>query len=80
MKKLNIQRPGEAPTNGEPAYGDNSPFLARGNRQRALNALFSTLHSNGSSPTLRSMKIIAARSIADARRLSETFDESRAVV
>jgi hypothetical protein len=45
-----------------------------------LNALFSTLHSNGSSPTLRSMKIIAARSIADARRLSETFDESRAVV
>ena len=52
--------------------------LPRGNRQRALNALFSTLHSNGSSPTLRSMKIIAARSIADARRLSETFDESRA--
>jgi hypothetical protein len=28
MKKLNIQRPGEAPTNGEPAYGDKSPFLA----------------------------------------------------
>jgi hypothetical protein len=54
--------------------------LPRGNRQRALNALFSTLHSNGSSPTLRSMKIIAARSIADARRLSETFDESTAVV
>jgi len=27
MKKLNIQRPGEAPTNGEPAYGDKSPFL-----------------------------------------------------
>jgi transcriptional regulator with GAF, ATPase, and Fis domain len=27
MKKLNIQRPGEAPTNGEPTYGDKSPFL-----------------------------------------------------
>ena len=79
MKKLNIQQPGEAPTNGEPAYGDKSPFLAE-TGSGALNALFSTLHSNGSSPTLRSMKIIAARSIADSRRLSETFDESRAVV
>jgi len=28
-KKLNIQRPGEAPTNGEPACGDQSPFLAK---------------------------------------------------